>query len=244
MTPEIPFPPREAPPPPPPSDRAFWSYLDVAMFIVLGVISFALTLVATTGLSFLRLFTPATRIVLAQCVLYVLIVASLYLLITVRYGRPFWPSMGFRSQPHWIRYAVLGVILAFAAGALGALLRARQIDLPFQEMLRSRSAIISLGILVVLLGPLCEELVFRGFLMPLFVRSMGAVAGIVLAGVLFGAMHGPEYQWSWQHVVLISGVGVAFGWARYRTHSTIPAALMHSAFNLTQFTAFILLGKQ
>ena len=65
-----------------------------------------------------------------------------------------------------------------------------------------------------------EELAFRGFLMPLLIRSLGAAGGIVLTGVIFGSVHGYEYQWSWQYMLLISLVGCIFGWAKYKTQST------------------------
>ncbi len=90
-----------------------------------------------------------------------------------------------------------------------------------------------------ILGPVCEELAFRGFLMPLLIRSLGAAGGIVLTGVIFGSIHGYEYEWSWQFMLLISLAGCIFGWARYKTRSTIAGALMHSTFNLAQFAAFL-----
>ena len=86
-----------------------------------------------------------------------------------------------------------------------------------------------LGILVVILGPVCEELAFRGFLMPLLMRSLGAAGGIVVTGIIFGSMHGYEYQWSWRHMLLISLVGCVFGWAKYKTaiHGCRRAHALH-----------------
>lgn len=244
MTPQDPqpFPAAELPPEPPPNTNgAFWSYGDVAMFIAFAFLSLVVALISTAFLGrAAALLTPATQLVVAQCLLYVLVIGSLYVIIRIRYRQPFWRSMGIRgARPQWLSYVVAGMFLAIVIGLLGVLLRAPEISLPFQEMLHSRSAVITLGILVVALGPFCEELVFRGFLMPLFVRSLGVAAGIILAGVLFGALHGPEYQWKWQQLLLISTVGVVFGWARHRTGSNIPAVLMHTGFNLTQFAALI-----
>jgi hypothetical protein len=106
-------------------------------------------------------------------------------------------------------------------------------------MLGSPVTTVLLGALVVILGPVAEELAFRGFLMPLLMRSVGAVSGIVLTGVIFGTAHGYEYRWSWQYMVLISLVGCVFAWAKYKTRSTITCALMHSTFNLAQFAALL-----
>jgi uncharacterized protein len=97
-----------------------------------------------------------------------------------------------------------------------------------------------LGVVAVVLGPIAEELAFRGFLMPLLIRSThAAAAGIVITGVIFGSAHGYEYKWAWQYMLLVSLAGCVFGWAKYKTRSTVAGALMHSAFNLTQFAALI-----
>jgi membrane protease YdiL (CAAX protease family) len=96
---------------------------------------------------------------------------------------------------------------------------------------------ILVGIFAVTLGPLCEELAFRGFLQPLLVRSVGAALGIFLTSVPFGLLHLQEYSWSWRHALLITLAGCAFGVVRYRTRSTAVAAVMHAAYNSTFFIA-------
>ncbi len=219
------------------SDNVFWSYHDLAFFIS---VTFLSVIASTVVVAILRPRNRVITVLLLQIIVYALIAASLFVLLRLRYGRPFWQALGFRYPRYaaWI-CAFLGPALAIAIGVLGLLLHAREIELPFQDLLQTRSAVILLGILVVVLGPFCEELVFRGFLMPLFARSLGAAGGIVLAGVLFGCMHGPEYSWSWQHVVLISFAGIVFGYARYAARSTLAAVMMHATFNLTQFAAFV-----
>jgi CAAX protease family protein len=119
------------------------------------------------------------------------------------------------------------------------MLRTPEISLPFQQMLDNRPTVLLFSIFVVILGPLCEELAFRGFLLPLFVRSLGAAAGIIVTGLLFGCLHAPEYSWSWRHVLLVSLAGCVFGWVRHQTGSTAAATYMHSTYNLTQFAAFV-----
>ncbi|MGI8428188.1 MAG: CPBP family intramembrane glutamic endopeptidase, partial [Solirubrobacteraceae bacterium] len=74
-----------------------------------------------------------------------------------------------------------------------------------------------------------------GFLLPLVMRSVGVAAGIVLTGLLFGAVHAYEYDWSWRHSLLISIAGIVFGYVRYASRSTAASTMMHATFNLTQF---------
>jgi membrane protease YdiL (CAAX protease family) len=68
---------------------------------------------------------------------------------------------------------------------------------------------------------------------------LGAAAGILGTGALFGLLHAPEYAWSWRHVLLITAAGSAFGWVRYKSGSTAASTFMHAAYNLTQFAAFL-----
>lgn len=217
----------------------FWDYFDLLLFILLGGASLTLSLLVS--LVFTKLSIPF-RLLLAQTLWYVLAFSALKVLLLIRYQRPFWQSLG------WLPIsfsAALGAILAgpmllIAIGLIGTALRTPQIETPFDQLLGSRGTIIFFGILAVICGPVAEELAFRGFLMPLLMRSLGTAVGIVLTGVLFGSIHGYEYQWSWQYMLLISLVGCVFGWARYRTQSTFASALMHSTFNLTQFAALVL----
>lgn len=220
-----------------PPGEAFWSYQDLAFFVSFTFLSFVVSALLA---AMLRRHGPVVRLILPQLLMYVFVVGSLFAIFRIRYREPFWRAMGVRypDKGAWIA-AFAGVALAFAVAMLGALLRAREIQLPFGDFLRTPLATVALGILVVLLGPFCEELVFRGFLMPLFVRSLTALPGILLAAAIFGCMHGFEYQWSWQYVLLISLAGVAFGYARYLARSTTAAMLMHATFNLTQFAAFL-----
>jgi membrane protease YdiL (CAAX protease family) len=178
---------------------------------------------------------------LAQLVWYVLVFSSLYALLRVRYRQPFWRSLGWKMIPFSTTAMcfVGGPFLAVAIGYLGYLLRTPEISLPFQQMLDNRPTLILFSVFVVILGPLCEELAFRGFLLPLFVRSLGAAAGVIVTGLLFGCLHAPEYSWSWRHVLLVAVAGSVFGWVRYITGSTAAAAYMHSTYNLAQFAAFV-----
>ena len=92
------------------------------------------------------------------------------------------------------------------------------------KLIQDRPALIFFGIFSVVLGPLCEELAFRGFLMPLPIRSFGVCAGYCAGGASVRGTAWPEYAWSWQYVVLIGLAGRVFGVVRYKTGSTARSA--------------------
>jgi membrane protease YdiL (CAAX protease family) len=236
-----PTPSPQSPTPNPQSPIPFFDYSDLFFFIGLCV---PCLLIALLLIRAVRIFAPMAtpvQLLLVQSVWYFLAFGSVGALFRIRYHRPFWQSLGWRplSFAGAVGALLAGPLLALSVGLLGSALRTPEIDLPFEQMLGSRGTIVLLGIVVVILGPVAEELAFRGFLMPLLVRSIGAVGGIVVTGVIFGSIHGYEYQWSWRHMLLISTAGCVFGWVRYKTQSTVASAFMHSTFNLTQFAAFL-----
>jgi len=86
---------------------------------------------------------------------------------------------------------------------------------------------IALGVVLVVLGPLLEEIFFRGALFrPLRTRH-GAKVACVLAGLYFGLAHTAE----WQSQIPIAMVGVAVCGVRQWSGALGPAFGMHAAFN-------------
>jgi hypothetical protein len=223
----------------------FWTFGDLALFI--GCCAPALLISVLLVRAATSPFHPSTpiQLLLTQALWYFLAFGALALLFRIRYLEPFWRSLDWRSlsMASFTGAVLGGPALTLGLGLLGTALRAPEIGPPFEPMLGSTTNIVLIGILAVILGPICEELAFRGFLMPLLIRSLGAVGGIVVTGFIFGSAHGYEYEWSWQYMLLISLVGCAFGWVKYKTGSTAAAAVMHGTFNLTQFAFFLLRNR-
>ena len=218
----------------------FWGYQDLLVFISLAFPTLLLSaLIVKAATRFVNAGTPLKEL-LVQIVWYVLVFSALYALLRLRYQQPFWRSLGWGPPFRGANLAFIGgPPLALGIGYVGYLIHTPEIQMPFKQMLEDRPTLVLFSILAVVVGPLCEELAFRGFLMPLLIRSMGAMAGIVITGLLFGSLHAAEYQWSWKHVLLISTAGVTFGWVRYKTGSTAASTFMHSSYNLTQLAAFL-----
>ena len=240
MTPEFPgvgFPTQETDKP----REVFWDYADVAVFIGLAFPALLISAVVARALAPILPVSKEFDALLMQLLWYVLVFAALNFLLRVRYQRPFWSSLGWRFPFRGeVACLVAGPVVAIAVGLIGYIIRTPIIKLPlFDQMLKDRPTRILFTIFVVMLGPLCEELAFRGFFMPLLIRSFGVATGIGITALLFGAMHGYEYEWSWRHILLISLVGVVLGWTRYKTRSTAGSTFMHATFNLTQLAAFL-----
>jgi membrane protease YdiL (CAAX protease family) len=253
--PEVPGPPPdspveplpETPPPPPPPPFPFWGYRDVLLFLGLAVASMAVGEMTVWGVfTLFHLHTQhaVIRLIPGQFVGYLYMFGGLALMFRTQYNQPFWNSIGWKElRLPASSIAGYGILLAFLVILASAPLKTPEGPNPMTKLLEDHTSIILVALFGTTLGPLCEELIFRGFLQPLLVRSLGVAAGILLASVPFGLLHLPEYGWSWQHGLLITLAGAGFGWMRYRTDSTRASTLMHAAYNAT-FFALLLLQKR
>ena len=230
------------PEPPQPESYPFWGYLDLAAFILIAL--FALIVESVL----LNAFLGAVHVkaifaqLPAQFILYGFLLWMLAVVFRRYYGRPFWQSL------RWVQAEVstpflvtCGILLAFAVMIASLLLRTPDVDSPMRQLLSDKSTVVLIAVFGTTLGPVCEEIIFRGFLQPLLVRSMGPAPGILAAAVPFGLLHLQEYGNSWRHGLLITLAGAAFGWMRQRTGSTKAAAIMHAAYNCV---FFLLLAMQ
>ncbi|HLK49353.1 MAG TPA: CPBP family intramembrane glutamic endopeptidase [Bryobacteraceae bacterium] len=257
MTEQQPFEPLGLPPqpdaPPPVDSRpdgneAFWSYSDVLIFAGLAIPCLLLGVGFVKTLEFLFRFHPKIRMVEllpAQFLGYALLFTALWLLFKWQYGRPFWRSLAWnalRMPP--LLVVLAGLATAFGVSAVSLLLQTPNTSNPMTEMLEDPTSLALVALFGITLGPLFEELFFRGFLQPLLVRSMGVPAGILVAAVPFGLLHFQEYGNSWRHVVLISLAGAAFGVMRQVTRSTKASTVMHGSYNALFFIALLVQRNQ
>lgn len=234
--------------PAPAEDYPFWKFADVAFFFAFAfpcLVMGGVTVKAITWLLRLHVHSKALELLPAQFVGYGYLFLALYLLLKMHYGRPFWQSLRWTpARISVLREVMLGFLLAVAVASIGALLETPDVANPMKEMLSDRTSVLLLAVFATTLGPLCEELAFRGFLQPLLVKSLGPVGGILLASVPFGLLHLAQYAWSWRHALLITLAGVAFGWMRQITGSTRASTVMHAAYNFLFFAALLAQGNK
>lgn len=87
-----------------------------------------------------------------------------------------------------------------------------------------------LWLATVIVAPVTEELLFRGFLHRGWAPSWLGVSGtIVLTSALWAALH---QQYNWLGILCIFLMGLIFGWMRQRSGSTTLTIILHSLNNL------------
>jgi membrane protease YdiL (CAAX protease family) len=186
---------------------------------------------------------------------YALLFLFLYMTLAVLRGLPFWRSLGWkklRADPilgkgnAWM-YFFSGCGLAIFVAIAGSRVKNTE-HVPIQELFKSRTGAMLLLAMAVLVAPLVEETIFRGYLYPLFASKFSGLAqvfgadsaralrfgtalGIIVTGILFGLMHGAQLGWTWELVVLLSLVGVIFTFARAWTGTVLASFLLHLGYN-------------
>jgi CAAX protease family protein len=225
----------------------FWHLRDVAVFIGLSLPCFFAGALAMKGVAWavhLDAKKRALTLIPGQFLGYLLLFLALGYLFRVAYDQPFWRSL--RWVPPLIppaTAAALGCLLALSLAMLAAVLKIPDTQTPMKDLLVDRTSLLVVLLFGITLGPLCEELAFRGVVQPVLVRLLGPLLGITLQALAFGALHVPQYGNSWKHGLLISLAGVAFGAMRYFSTSTAASTWMHCAYNMTLFAGFLAGGK-
>jgi membrane protease YdiL (CAAX protease family) len=229
--------------------RVSWSWPHLIIFLFFG---FASLLVVQLGFVFYvsanrhlsakqveQVFESNPQLLIGTNLLwYALLFLFLYVTLAVLRDAPFWRSLGWRKlNPNpaagkgagWM-YFLAGCGLAIFVAAASYNMKNTD-HLPIQEIFKNRTGALLLMSMAVLVAPLVEETVFRGYLYPLFAKSLGVFPGIVITGALFGLMHGSQLGWTWGLVLLLTFVGMIFTFARARTGTVFASFLMHLGYN-------------
>jgi membrane protease YdiL (CAAX protease family) len=87
-----------------------------------------------------------------------------------------------------------------------------------------------LWLAIVVLAPISEEVVFRGFLLTGLLPSWRTVTAVLVTAAIFTTLHASQYA-PWDLVFLFV-FGVALGVGRVRTGSLYVPIAMHATMNL------------
>lgn len=238
----------------PPDLRVPWGWTDVGVFLLFYLGSTIVLLIiamisasAILGIPFTSLHEhPVLLIILSIAAQTAGSFAALFyfwVLARVRHAGEFWPALGWNSldgahtnPATVIKYLFNGVALAIAVAILGSLIKQAG-PTPFDDFFKARQTVLMLMAFGILVAPLVEETVFRGFLYPVAARQFGIMPGILLTGILFGGFHAMQLWGAWGQIGLLVLVGIVLTWVRARTGSVLAGFLMHVAYNSTLFAA-------
>ena len=194
---------------------------------------------------------PGMQAVLVMLVLS-LAAATIMLLIRHRWPR-LWslaypPGFGF-VRPQQMRFLLLAAVIGLATPLVGGwlthwLAQGHPITQNISQLAESTPLAwrIPLVLLVVSLGPLVEELLFRGVLLSALVQRWGSVAAIGLSSLAFALAHLPGLNWQVFALPDLLLLALALAWLRLRSGSIWPSVVGHSANNLLAVAAWFVVA--
>lgn len=240
--------------------RVPWGWREVALFVILGLIAAG---AVTRGLAELavRFFgansnemfgtaittSKSVVVLVSQAVLDAGAILYLYVMVLARTSEPFWQTIGWREMRPGvgqIRHSALqflagGAVLALVVTFVGGFFNSKE-PLPIEDLLQARVSVLLFSVLGILVAPLVEETIFRGFLYPVIARRVGIGAGIAVTGTLFGLMHAAQLWGGWGQIALLILVGVVLTWVRARTGTVAASYFVHLGYNGLQLVGYVI----
>lgn len=212
-------------------EQPFWGFAE--LLLAVAVMIAALGGVIWVATSYLHA-PPESGLwsVLEEAAAYAILFLALKLMFA-RYGKGVLDSLAWNKSIPFsaLSLAATGFVMALLLIVLEYALRTPNVSTPFQQLLDDPASRIAVAIDAITLGPLVEELLFRGFLQPVLTSAMGVLPGILLTSALFGALHLMQNAFVWQSGVLIMIVGFVLGSIRHLTGSTKASTIVHIAYN-------------
>ena len=233
--------PQPTPPAPKAGENPVWSGWDVLLILVLTAVTFVLAQVIVVPGLFRLVYPhgnltdlsqrPALALV-SQLLLYGVMAFFMVGLVEGKYHTRFWQAIRW-NWPGITGVSFVGVgVLMLGFDLLSRFLPMPK-NTPFDQFFDKPFDAYLTAAFAVTLGPLMEEIFFRGFLYPVVARRWGAVSGILLTALPFGLMHFYQYGNSWGAVLIVFMVGVVLTAIRAMTKSVAASFLAHVGYNGT-----------
>jgi membrane protease YdiL (CAAX protease family) len=236
--------------------RVPWNWLDLFFLVavtVSGTIVITLLLIkgfAIFGLSFRHIQkSPSDEnlfLIFNQALLSALLLAYLAVQMRQSFHAPFWRTIGWRpletgQTPRAAAYLGLilsGFTLAILVTLSSTVFKAPK-QTPIEQFFQDRRSALLLMSMAVLLAPVLEETIFRGYIYPVIARSFGVNTSILVTGTLFGLLHASQLWGAWVQIVLLILVGIIFTYARARTRTVVASYVLHVSYNSCLFLGFL-----
>jgi uncharacterized protein len=199
---------------------------------------------------------------------YLIAGAIVWAIFTYLWQKPFAEGLHWNFsvvRRRWVPLLAGGIVLSLAVQLLSNFLPIPK-TLPIDDFFRTPADVWMVALFGTLLAPVCEELAFRGFLLPslasawdwlrglrpmsgesLVASDRGAqydprwsVAALVVSctitSIAFALVHADQLAHAWAPLAVLFGVSLVLCGVRLWTHSLAASTMIHATYNGTIFT--------
>lgn len=191
----------------------------------------------------------------AVAVMVTLLISATLMVVLIRrwwpdlWDMPQLPGLGFAPARPALIYGlalVLGIMMPIVGGMLTQWLAQGHEVSQDIKLLGSHISMplrLPLALLVVSVGPLVEELLFRGVLLSALGRHVGSGWAIVISAALFACVHLPDLSFLWYALPNLALLGLVLGWLRVQSGSIWPAVFSHGVNNLLAVVSWFVMTQ-
>jgi uncharacterized protein len=276
------------PPPPPPGPgfdnepslraRRIPNFGHTVLFFLVAIVVLLLTSVSAFALVMgLHLLGPETPeqllreprlLIPSMAAGYLIAGAVVWAIFTFMWDQPFPQALHWNFsvvRRRWVPLLAGGVVLSLSVQFLSNFLPIPK-TLPIDDFFRTPADVWMVALFGTLLAPLCEELAFRGFLLPslastwdwlrdlkrppetgLLAADRGAqndppwsipalLFSCGVTSIAFALVHADQLAHAWAPLAVLFGVSLVLCGVRLWTHSLAASTLIHATYNGTIFT--------
>ena len=234
-----------------------WGWLDLIMLLVVAIGSTVLAGMLVSMAFFARGVTQSQLqnsgmerslwILVTQVGVFACVLGYLWFSVAISRHLPFWRTAGWRPLETgqvpkgvaYLAYILGGGLLCFLVSVISDTYGNHR-ELPIQEMFQDRRSSLFFIALAVLVAPVIEETIFRGYIYPVVARTFGMGLGVLLTGTLFGLLHAQQLWGGWVQIAMLVMVGIVFTYARAMSRSVVAGYLLHLGYNSFMALGFLL----
>jgi uncharacterized protein len=199
---------------------------------------------------------------------YLIAGAILWAIFTHLWQEPFPQALHWNFsvvRRRWVRLLAGGVVLSLVVQFLSNFLPIPK-TLPIDDFFRSPADVWMVALFGTLLAPVCEELAFRGFLLPSLASAWDWLRGFrrlsdvnfiasdrgvqydprwsiaallfscTVTSIAFALVHADQLAHAWAPLAVLFAVSLVLCGVRLWTHSLAASTLIHATYNGTIFT--------
>lgn len=240
----------------------FLFFLALTMF-ALGLSETAI-LMLTHGMPVEAILKDQRLQLFANVMTYVIALGIAYFAMPVFWNRPFLVGLQWNAANVRWWLGLVGLVAGFAAQGVTVFIPHPK-ELPIEEIFHNPALIWFMVVFGVVVGPLFEEVMFRGFLLPAIAIAVDWVriprgaddlsslenliawrssnnyshvaltVSSIITSTLFTLIHGPQLGFTVPALALLMCVSIGLCCVRIKTGSVAASALVHGCYNLSIF---------